>query len=188
MKKQSGVSVRVVQVEDGEGELVEYTTQAEVHEAIWNNIHRKRFYLAEEAPICQYPLREEFGYNADSDVGEEVLEGRYHFGEDFEEHTRELLEEAAHTRSIIPKNSVDDIIRSGSWGGFWSKAREETSSSESGLTFSHYKAGARSKLITHFHATKLSVAIKTGVGLERWSRGLSVMLQKVPGCNLISKL
>ena len=188
MKKQSGGSVRVVQMEDGEGELVEYTTQAEVHDAIWNNIHRKRFYLAEEAPICQAPLREEFGYNADSEVGEEVLEGTYQFGEDFEEYTREIMEEVAHTRAIIPKDSVDDTIRAGSWGDFWAKAREETSSSESGLTFSHYKAGARSKLITHFHATKSSVAIKTGVGLDRWSRGLSVMLQKVPGCNLISKL
>jgi hypothetical protein len=39
-------------------------------------------------------------------------------------------------------------------------------SSESGLTFSHYKAGARSGIITHFHATKASVAIKTGIGLE----------------------
>ncbi len=52
MKKQSGGSVRVVQVEDDEGELVEFATQAEVHEAIWSNIHRRRFYLAEEAPIC----------------------------------------------------------------------------------------------------------------------------------------
>jgi hypothetical protein len=188
MKRQSGGSVWLVQVEDEEGETVEFTTQAEVHEAIWDNIHRRRFYLAEEAPICLSPLRDEFGYNADTEVGEEVLEGRYHYDPDFDQHTREILEEAASTRAIIPKNSVDDIIRSGCWGGFWSKTREETSSSESGLTFSHYKAGARSDIITHFHATKSSVAIKAGVGLNRWSRGLSVMLQKVPGCHLISKL
>jgi hypothetical protein len=68
MKKQSGGSVRVVQVEDDEGEVVEFTTQAELHEAIWSNIHRRQFYLAEEAPICSAPLREEFGYNADSTV------------------------------------------------------------------------------------------------------------------------
>ena len=188
MNKQSGESVRVVQIEDDEGETVEFSTQAEVHEEIWDNIHRRRFYLAEEAPICRSPLREEFGYNADSEIGEEVLEGRYQFEGGFDEHTQDILEETARTRAVIPKNSVDDIIRSGCWGGFWSKAREETSSSESGLTFSHYKAGARSNLITHFHATKSSVAIKSGVGLERWSRGLSVMLQKVPGCHLISKL
>ena len=56
MKKQSGGSVRVVQVEDDEGKVVEFTTQAEVHEAIWSNIHRRQFYLAEEAPICSAPL------------------------------------------------------------------------------------------------------------------------------------
>ena len=56
MKKQSGGSVQVVHVDDEEGELVEFSTQAEVHEAIWSNIHRRRFYLAEEALICSYPL------------------------------------------------------------------------------------------------------------------------------------
>ena len=98
MKKQLGGSVRVVQVEDDEGELVEYTSQAEVHEAIWCNIHRKRFYLAEEAPICNTPLREEFGYNANSEAGEEVLEGVFQFDEEFDEHTRDILEETARTR------------------------------------------------------------------------------------------
>ena len=87
MRKQLGGSIRVVQVEEGNGELVEYTTQAEVHEAIWNNIHRKRFYLAEEAPICLTPLQEEFGYNADSEAGDKVLEGRYPFETVLGEHT-----------------------------------------------------------------------------------------------------
>ena len=110
MKKQSGGSVRVVQVEDGDGEMVEFSTQAEVHEAIWNNIHQKRFYLAEEAPICCTPLREMFGYNADSEAGDKVLEGRYQFEGDFDHHTREILEETAFTRAAIPQNSVEDII------------------------------------------------------------------------------
>ena len=37
MKMQSGGSVRVVQVEDEDRELVEFSTQEEVHEAIWSN-------------------------------------------------------------------------------------------------------------------------------------------------------
>ncbi len=40
MKKQSGSSVRVVQVEDEDGELVAFSTQEEIHEAIWSNIYR----------------------------------------------------------------------------------------------------------------------------------------------------
>ncbi len=44
-----------VQVEEEEDVL---------HEAIWDNIHRRRFHLAESAPLCQFPLRGIFGYNA----------------------------------------------------------------------------------------------------------------------------
>jgi hypothetical protein len=40
MKKQSGGNVRVVQVEDEDREPVEFSTQEEVHKAIWSNIHR----------------------------------------------------------------------------------------------------------------------------------------------------
>jgi hypothetical protein len=71
--KRSGGSVQTVQVEDGEGNTEVFSTQDEVHEAIWSNIHRKRFYLAEESPICNGSLRETFGYNAETLAGEDVL-------------------------------------------------------------------------------------------------------------------
>ena len=85
MKKQSGSSVRVVQVKNEDRELVEFATQEEVHEAIWSNIHQKWFYLAEEAPICNGPLQEVFGYNADTIAGEEVLDRLYWYGPNFNE-------------------------------------------------------------------------------------------------------
>jgi exonuclease III len=188
MASKSGGSVRSVQVEDAEGNIEVFSSQDEVHEAIWSNIHRKRFYLAEEAPICNGRLREVFGYNADSIAGDEVLEGTYWYEPDFDESTREICDELTAIRDLILADSVSDIIRRGEWGNFWARAREETSSSESGLHFSHYKAGAVSPLISHYHSVKASVTLKTGYGLERWSRGMSVMLEKVPGCQLISKL
>jgi len=62
MGKSRGRSVSMVQVEDTTGNIVEHTTQQTIHAAIWDEIHRKRFFLAEEAPICQGRLRGEFGY------------------------------------------------------------------------------------------------------------------------------
>jgi hypothetical protein len=44
-----------------EGVLTEHTTAESVQEAIFTNIHRKRFYLAENAPICSGELRGKFG-------------------------------------------------------------------------------------------------------------------------------
>jgi hypothetical protein len=188
MGKTTGGSVQTVQVEDDEGNIEVFTSQEEIQEAIWNNIHRKRFHLAEAAPICNSPLREIFGYNANTEAGEDVLAGTYDFDPEFDDATKRICEEVASIRATIPRDSVNTIIRRGEWSNFWSKAREETSSSESGLHFSHYKAGANSPLISHFHATKVSVMLKSGWGYERWGRGLSVMLEKTPGCHLVSKL
>jgi hypothetical protein len=51
--------------------------QEDVLTAIWSNIHRKHFYLAEQAPICAGVLQEEFGYNSDTIAAEQVLKGEY---------------------------------------------------------------------------------------------------------------
>ncbi len=70
----------------------------------------------------------------------------------------------------------------------WKKAKEETSSSYSGLSFSHNIAGISSPYISHFDALKATLLFHHGLVLKRWSQGLSVMLQKVFGCSLITKL
>ncbi len=50
--------------EQEDGTVIEHSSQEDLQNAIWTNIHRKRFYLAEEAPLCSGPLRGQFGYNA----------------------------------------------------------------------------------------------------------------------------
>ena len=59
--------------------------------------------------------------------------------------------------------------------------KEETSLSHLGLHFGHYIAGANCDYILHFHALRVSLALKKGIALERWSKGLSVMLEKMAG-------
>ena len=70
----------------------------------------------------------------------------------------------------------------------WKRATEETSSLYLGLTFSHYMAGISSPYISHFHALKATLLFHHGLVLKRWAQGLLVMLQKVFGCSLITKL
>jgi hypothetical protein len=74
------------------------------------------------------------------------------------------------------------------WADFWGKYKEETLSSRSDRHFGHHIAGALSNIISHFHAVKTSIVLKRGISLERWSQGLLVMLEKVKGCSLVSKL
>ena len=60
--------------------------------------------------------------------------------------------------------------------------------SESSLHFGHYIAGAKSDLISYFHALKTTLALRRGITIARWSRSLSVMLEKMFGCTLVAKL
>jgi hypothetical protein len=65
---------------------------------------------------------------------------------------------------------------------------EETSSSESGLHFGHYKVGKLLDIIAHYHAARVTVTLAHAIQLEQWSRGLSVMLEKTLGVTLVTKL
>ena len=77
MGKSRGGIVQSVPIERDRGAIEEATTQQTVHEAIWDEIHRKRFYLAEQTPICQVSLRGDFEYTACSPTARKLPEGRY---------------------------------------------------------------------------------------------------------------
>jgi hypothetical protein len=79
MGKQRSGLVRRVLVENGdqEGTLTENITQKSVQQAIFNNIHQKRFFLAEAAPICTGKLRGQFGYKAVTRTAKAILDGTY---------------------------------------------------------------------------------------------------------------
>jgi hypothetical protein len=147
----------------------------------------KRFYLAEEALLCSGPLRGYFGYNAVLPIAR-MIGGTFKYPPDFDEATKEILQECARIRMQVPKDSVGTSIMKENWHDHWGPAKEETSSLISGWHFGHYKAGLRSSYIAYLQALQATLVVQRGIVLERWSSGLSVMLKKIFGCSLITKL
>ncbi len=139
-------------MEDGAGRVIDHETEERVQEAIFNEVHWKRFNLAEEAPTCQGGLRGQFGYISTSPTAKAVLDGTYNFPPDIDVATKELFEEIANIRLIVPPNSVTGVISRKQWQKKWKKVKEDTSSSYSGLHFGHYIAGADCNYISQFHA------------------------------------
>jgi hypothetical protein len=163
-------------------------SQEDFQNAIWTNIHRKRFYLAEEAPLCSDPLRGQFGYNTITPTAPAILAGTYQYPPEFDKATKEILKECTKIRLMIPKDSVLTRITKDDWDRHWNTAKESTLSSASGRHFGHYKAALRSGYITYLHALQVTLITRRGIVLNRWSKGLLVMLEKIFGCLLITKL
>ena len=89
------------------GLVVEYEGQEKVEEATWLVIHDKRFHLPEKSPMCKGKLRGEFGHQGNTEAGRKVLRGSYFYEEEFDESTKELLEEITRIASVIPARSVN---------------------------------------------------------------------------------
>jgi len=186
--KKKSRSVTSVQVDEGNGIVSEKTTQYEVEQAIFKAVHGERYQMAEESPICQGQLREDFGYLANTPSSQQVLDGTYKCAPGTPQAVSDIFSEIARIRKEIPEASTKAIITPEQWKAYWKAQNEETSSSISGLHFGHYKCGAKSDLISHYHAARVSVILAWGIALSRWSNGLTVMLEKLLGCNLVTKL
>ncbi len=181
-------SATSVQVEDQSGAIFEHTTKDAVEDCIFSEVHNKRYMMAGEAPICKGELFRDFGYVANTQASTAVLEGTYVAPHESDDAIRELLAQITAIQQIIPKNLVVISITPEQWKAYWKMVNKETSSSESGLHFGRYIVGCKSEVIAHYHAARVSVILAHAIHLERWSWGLSVMLEKTLGNTLVTKL
>ena len=126
---------------------------------------------------------------ANTPASKAVLDGTYQPPPNSDQATAELFDKIAAIRRIVPKDSASPVILPKQWKRYWAIVNEETSSSELGLHFGYYIVGCKLEIVAHYHAAQVSVVLAHAIQLERWSRGLSVMmLEKTLGVTLVSKL
>jgi hypothetical protein len=76
-------------------------------------------------------------------VTADILEGRYTHPEESDQATKDLCKECALICKILPKNLVKIKMTKEDYKAHWKQAKEELSSSHSGLHFGHYIAGIK---------------------------------------------
>ncbi len=155
---------------------------------IFTKIHEKRYTLAGKAPICNGELFKQFGYMASAPASKAVLGGTYAAPVDTDIATKELFAETAAIKKKVPENSVSIVISPEQWKQYWRAVNEEASPSKSGIHFGHNIVGGKPDMISQYHAARVSVTLVHAIQLERWSGGLSVMLEKTLGVTLVNKL
>jgi hypothetical protein len=156
--------------------------------AIFREVHDKQYTQAKEALICSGRLFDDFGYVANTPASRAVLDGMYQAPPNLDIATRELFDKIAAVRWIIPKDLAPITITPEQWKRYWAIVNEGTSSLESGLHFGHYIVQCNLDIVAHYHAAWISVVLAHAIQLERWSCGLSVMLEKTLDITLVSKL
>ncbi len=67
-----------------------------------------------------------FGYNAICQTSQEILDGMYEYPPEFDEATKEIVQECALIPLKISALSIDTLITKEDWGYHWGKAREDT--------------------------------------------------------------
>ncbi len=95
--------------------------------------------------------------------------------------TKLILEEISNLGvKLLNEEGTEIIITLEGFKRFWKRVGEFTSSSMSGIHYSHYKAAIQCNISTKILAQQLTVVARSGIPPESWSIGLQVMLEKLP--------
>jgi hypothetical protein len=146
------------------------------------------FHLAYSALCYQEQLFNDLGFMGDTECSKQILEGMYDYPPNTDIWTKKILQEAHYTFPRMSGAMIATTIFTADFQQYWIKVDKWTSTSFSGVTFLHYKAAASHSMLLAMHAAYLSVCAWKGIPLARWGIGLTVLLEKIIGNNVVHKL
>ena len=124
----------------------------------------------------------------DTECSQQILDGTYKYPPDTDIWTKKILQEAHHTFMQMSGIEISTLVTTEDFQNYWQVVDEQTSSSISSATFSHYKAAAFHCMLLAMHAAYMGACAKKGIPLSRWGVGLTVLLEKIIGNNFVHKL
>jgi hypothetical protein len=185
-KVQGGVITRIEVLEDGE--YIEKTTQADVEHHTMA-MCEARFRLTENTPLRLEPMCSALGpFAIETDAVHDILQGTYEVPAETDAYTREFLQTIQASAPLDPQLRLSCEITKEDFQHYWTKPKERTSSSISGLHYGHYKAASKNDMLSEIHALMTELAVTGASPFARWEMGLSCMLEKVAGVIKVEKL
>ena len=177
--------VEVTVIENGETITRTLRSKEGVKTAIADTISA-RYRLTEPTPMMQPLHRDTFGLFAETPPSQALLQGQEIQADFLAPHVRDFLTsiqrlpgDPSPTKLSVSKEDFQD---------YWTKAKEDTSSSFSGLHFGHWKAAAKDDYLSEVHALFCEMTYGSGFALPRWKTRLTVMIEKKPGVIKVDKL
>jgi hypothetical protein len=185
--KKRGYTVSRVAERAEEGPDTVYSSRHEVETAGAAHL-TGRYREANHAPANSGALLDDIGQLGAGQAVQDILRGTYEYPPEMDHHTRLLLQEAAFLFAQTAEDVVSTFVTTKDFQEWWLTANEDIQSSRSLAHFGHYKAAAYNDYLSALHAAKLNLALQTGIPLERWGHGLTVLLEKEFGSIYLDKL
>jgi hypothetical protein len=89
---------------------------------------------------------------------------------------------------LMGDGEVSIITTKGDFQHYRRIVKERTASLFSEQYFGQYAVRAHSDLLSEVHTRHMTLITKTGAAPKRWSKGLSVMIEKITGVAVVTKL
>jgi hypothetical protein len=124
----------------------------------------------------------------DTECIQKNLNGTYDYPPDTNVWIKKILQEMQYTFSQMSGVEITTTMTTEDFSYYWRQVNKQTSSSFSGITFSHYKAAAFHPMLLAMHAAYLTACARKGIPLARWGIGLTVLLEKIIGNNFVHNL
>ena len=180
----------VTQVEEHvHGQKIIHRDKEGIEQAIQHECEG-RFLLGHSAPISNTPLGLQLRYAQDSSVAEQILKGTYPIPESLDPATSLLLAEMGRIgrQTLLTRLNDISIITKAQYQHYFGRIKENTSSSPSGLHHGHDKSAAKHEQLSEFFANQMTTIMQTGLQPVRWGIALQVLLEKIAGVCLVTKL
>jgi hypothetical protein len=157
------------------GTVVEVTDGNEMNTEV-QKVTEKQFDLAKSAPVMSSSLAPLVGFCADAPFTHQLVQGMAQIPEDVDKVTTRMIEEIQALWDQLRETHQAPEITKFDFKQYWTRQKEATSSSLSGVKFSHMKVSMRSEMISQFLCDQLTLVGQAGIPPDRWSKGLQVML------------
>ena len=171
------------------GQVFSFTAKDDIEMEIQSEC-QQRFNLGHSAPISRSRLGEELNYFADDTIAEQLVSGTYPIPDDMDHSTALMISEIGRMGRLVRTtcDRATTSVSAADYQHYFSRINENTSSSPSGLHLGHDKAAAQSKELSEIFALQMSTIVHTGIHPSRWGVALQVMIEKIAGVCLVTKL
>jgi hypothetical protein len=169
------------------GQVVDMYEAEEMNRKIQVTMERC-FNLSRSALITMTSLRERLGFLSDTEFAQTMLRGEVHIPADVDGTTTIVIKEIIWLFQSLHKEHIEISLGADEFRCYWRCVHEKTSSAIFTVHFGHYKLATFSDRVTKFLATKITLIARGGCPPDCWGHGLQVLLEKIAGIALVTKL